>query len=511
MQFYVADGSPQDAPREWEPAVIDLEIDPNAWESVQFSINGLAVPVYVARRFGENRTLADWPRSGPGSYRLRLEAAGASSTRTVTVGSAKLGTDGLAALIEDIERRLPASIALGLQRTGGLIGLRIRPPSENTLEQEILRLRRAVAGPPGEPGLRWLLPAIAVDPHTMLARENHWMRRARSRRMATSGLVQTLTRPGNIDSSALPVRVLDSRTQPTFDVYENRLLKTFVREVLGRLRRLERVTNPDTGPGPEIRELRQSLLEAERRAPFLDELTVTVHAADRLTMVLLREPRYRSLMDRFQEFHRSLWVELDDSRLEAPLQNLPSLYQSWGTLHVIDALLGTGAELGFRVTRQRVVHRRPGSLFVKILRDGEPAVRLEDPALGTSVTLTPERTYGNRGDQRSVSFTQRPDVAVDIRSPSGDLDLVLFDPKYKLDADDERSGIPVKSDVDKMHSYRDAIRDPLGEHLVRFAATLYPGRTQCYGREVAAISAVPGQDDELRRALRGVLRHYLRA
>ena len=113
------------------------------------------------------------------------------------------------------------------------------------------------------------------------------------------------------------------------------------------------------------------------------------------------------------------------------------------------------------------------------------------------------------GGQRSVSFTQRPDVAVDIRSPSGDLDLVLFDPKYKLDTADEESGIPVKSDVDKMHSYRDAIRDPLGEHLVRFAATLDPGRTQCYGREVAAISAVPGQDDELRGALRGVLQLYL--
>ena len=62
-----------------------------------------------------------------------------------------------------------------------------------------------------------------------------------------------------------------------------------------------------------------------------------------------------------------------------------------------------------------------------------------------------------------------------------------------------------------MHSYRDAIRDPLGEHLVRFAATLDAGRTQCYGREVAAISAVPGQDDELRGALRGVLQLYLRA
>ena len=37
---------------------------------VQFSINDVSVPIHVAHRFGESRTLADWPRSGPGSYHL---------------------------------------------------------------------------------------------------------------------------------------------------------------------------------------------------------------------------------------------------------------------------------------------------------------------------------------------------------------------------------------------------------------------------------------------------------
>jgi PD-(D/E)XK nuclease superfamily len=32
-----------------------------------------------------------------------------------------------------------------------------------------------------------------------------------------------------------------------------------------------------------------------------------------------------------------------------------------------------------------------------------------------------------------------------------------------------------KVDIDKMHAYRDAIRDQSGTRVVRYAATLYPG------------------------------------
>ena len=510
MQFYSADGAPLDGPREWEPSVIDLEVGPGDWESVQFSINDVSVPIHVAHRFGESRTLADWPRSGPGAYHLLVNSPTQSQSRIVTVGSAKLGDDGLAALINDLEQRLPTSITLGVQQAGGLVGLHIRPPSENTIEQELLRVRRAVDGPLGEPGLLWLLPQIAADPHHMLFREDLWVRREFAGRVPVAGLVQTLTRPGNVDGNGRPERVLDSRVRRTVDVYENRLLKGFVMEALGRLRRLERIAGvADSELGTEVHEKHQALQEAERRATFLLDVTDSPHTHDRLTMVLLREPRYRALLDRFREFHHSLWVELADERLDAPLQNLPSLYQSWGSLHVIDALLDVGAELGFRVVEQRIVHRRPGTLFVQVMRHGVAALRLEDPTRGVTVTLTPERSYGRSGDPRSVSFLQRPDVAVEIGMPDGDLDMLLFDPKYKLDADDQGSGLPVKSDVDKMHSYRDAIRDGAGRHVVSFAATLYPGTTQHYGSDIAAIGAVPGRENELGETLRETLWRHI--
>ncbi len=100
-------------------------------------------------------------------------------------------------------------------------------------------------------------------------------------------------------------------------------------------------------------------------------------------------------------------------------------------------------------------------------------------------------------------------VAVESSMPDGDLDMLLFDPKYKLDADDQGSGLPVKSDVDKMHSYRDAIRDGAGRHVVSFAATLYPGTTQHYGSDIAAIGAVPGRENELGETLRETLWRHI--
>ena len=64
---------------------------------------------------------------------------------------------------------------------------------------------------------------------------------------------------------------------------------------------------------------------------------------------------------------------------------------------------------------------------------------------------------------------------------------------------------PKKIDIDTMHAYRDAIRDKLDRRVVRFAATLYPGPTTTFGPGLEAISAVPGEDEELNASLRSAI------
>ena len=165
---------------------------------------------------------------------------------------------------------------------------------------------------------------------------------------------------------------------------------------------------------------------------------------------------------------------------------------------VIDALLAAGETAGYKLVRERLVGREGGGAFVRVLPDGGPAVVLMHPTSGTEVRLVPERSYpaGPGSGLRSITYTQRPDIAIEIRIPGERTTVLLFDPKYKLDGElleaAVSDGKPKKVDIDKMHAYRDAIRDDAGDRVVVYAAILYPGPAQEFRGGIEALSAHPG-------------------
>lgn len=55
-------------------------------------------------------------------------------------------------------------------------------------------------------------------------------------------------------------------------------------------------------------------------------------------------------LEGFLEFRRTVGIHLDELALDAPRDNLRSLYEAWGTLQVIKALADTAIELGYTVT-----------------------------------------------------------------------------------------------------------------------------------------------------------------
>jgi predicted component of viral defense system (DUF524 family) len=250
-------------------------------------------------------------------------------------------------------------------------------------------------------------------------------------------------------------------------------------------------------------------LRARSIASFLDEVRLPTHLPTQLTMVLLKRPPYRAALEGYLEFHRSLAVRLEEPALDAPLENLPYLYQLWGTLEVVNVLLEVAAEQGYSVAEQRLVRRDATGAFVQVLPDGVPALMLTHPLHGTEVRLIPERTYGSSGVLRSISYAQRPDVAVELRTPGEPPRLFLFDPKYKLDGEliegESADGKPKKVDIDKMHAYRDAIRDADRRRVVASAVTLYPGPGVQYGPGIAALPARPDEAAELEQHLREIL------
>jgi predicted component of viral defense system (DUF524 family) len=207
-------------------------------------------------------------------------------------------------------------------------------------------------------------------------------------------------------------------------------------------------------------------------------------------------------------FQQHVSIRVDTPALNAPLRELPFLYQLWATMHVIRELLDVGGELGYVARYQRLIGKDARGLFVRALPDGRPAVELEHPQSGRTVRLVPEQSYpaarGAPAGLHSITYSQRPDVAIEVCHPDGEIEVLIFDPKYKVEsfsrAEDRQQGNgdgkeewikPIKGDIDKMHTYRDAIRDSSRRRVVTYAAILYPGPTVRFAGGIAALGAQP--------------------
>lgn len=508
-------GTPIPAPLEWSPALIEVCRPLDRWNQYRLWRNGLELPITLRHLGNRVAIIAEWTLAGAGHYHLRLETPDEVEDVRVTVQPRKLSPAAFRQLLDDLERRLPATIALGLQRTGALAGIQIVPPDETTLAAEVEHVRRAIAGGTGQVGLATILPAIARDPHHVLGSMEKWAERTRARRPPVARLPAAIARRANIDAQGRVLRVIDERVEPSVDVYENRLLRAYVEEVAARLRRLQRITarRSDESLSQSVKRLARELAHARRGAAFLDEVQRPQQLPIRVTMVLLRRPLYRAALEGYLALHRRLVVHLDDPALEAPLENLPHLYQAWGTLMVMAALLEVGAEFGYRVAAQRLVRRDGFGLGGRALPGGKAALVLAGPRHATRVTLRVQPTYGPGPGLRSISFAQRPDVAVEVDQPGERSHVLLFDPKYKLHSDPVEvsdAGRPAKADIDAMHAYRDAIRDATGDRVVDSALILYPGPTVYFGDGIGALQADPSRPESLHEDLMEVLRPLLR-
>lgn len=496
-------GEPIEQPREWTEAFVEVHIDPDEWQVARLTVNSSPIPLTLRRLGGKIRAIADWPRANAGVYELRAELGVTVAARQVTIRPGKLAQESFEALLADLESRLPASVAIGLQRTGGLIGLKLLPPEESTVAQELARLRRAVHGSAKRRGLASVLRELAEDPHRILHPEEVWTRTELARRPHPARLMHAVRTRSNLEAGAFPTHLVDQRVDTTVDVYENRLVRLYHDQVAQRLLRLQRLsgTISTTSLREEVADLRAELASARLNAAFMDEVASTAHVPGQVTMVLLNRPAYHAAFEGYLELHRRISVRLNDPRLDLPLENLPDLYQLWGTLTTCAALLHVAASHGYRLERQSLVRRIGTDIFVQAVPAGKSAIRLTHPDRGTVVTLTPERSYGLSGPLGSISFSQIPDITIALERPDEPPRLLLLDPKYKLDSEAGATplavGRPKKVDIDKMHAYRDAIRDDTRRRVVLAACTIYPGQTVRYAAGIEALQGDPGHPQAL--------------
>jgi hypothetical protein len=499
------------APREWQPALLVLPVHIDRWASVRAFRGGEPMDVSLRHVEGAPRVAARWERAGAGHHRVSVVTDAGATEFVVTVAPSKIDAAAFERLLDDLRFALPAEVALGLDRAGARAGVSRRPRAEVTLAGELERLRRVVLGTDGRMGLADVLVAIGREPYARLATDTVWSPQERARRPDVTQWSRALARAANRDEDGGLRTVPDRRAWHTLDVYENRVVRAYVMLVRHRLEVLRGATRGRAQLVGEVDAMTSALEGGVRHVPWLREVGLLGRAPSEVTMVLARNAPYRAALEGLMTLLRSPTVQLSCPALDAPLANLPSLYQLWATLVAVATLLEQATALGYRVTAHRLVQPTEHGSIVTLVPDGKVILALEDER-GVRAALIPERRYLTKGRLRSVSFEQRPDVVLEVERNASTL-LWILDPKYKLDADADASttdGRPCKADIDKMHAYRDAIRDTAGQRVVQHAAILYPGPDAPFDDGIAALRALPGQDSSLRDALRELFARALR-
>jgi len=348
------------APREWEPAWLEVTLPIEQWGQTRLLRQGQPLELLLKHVGGPPRMVAEWPRSGPGHYEITVERGDTVlERRVITVLPAKISQASLVQMLEDLQSRLPAAVAIGLQRLGGLTGIQLLTPEQTSIAAELVRLRRAVLGSGTRPGLITILEGLAADPYQVLATVNHWVDRQHVRRPLPAALAQAISLPQNLGPDKLPERVLDARVEHTADVYENRLVKLYVKQLELRVRRLVHIFRAgllaDSAGVAQL--LLSQLVSAQRKARFLESVTTPAYLPIQVTMALINRPLYRAAFEGYLEFHRTVAVRLESPALDAPLENLPHLYQVWGLLEVVKTLQRVAVELGYHMKSHQLVAR----------------------------------------------------------------------------------------------------------------------------------------------------------
>jgi hypothetical protein len=509
VRFRTSSGEIHIEPQEWTPYTVLVDLPGHLWRSVQLSIQGITQPVFLRVFDNTECVCAEWPRSNAGRYRLQIQSPLCDVEQLITVWPGKLSTQAFERLLDDLHQSLAVECALSLQKTGGLAGFDLPEPGQQTLEGEVARIRRALFGTNTRLGIIKVLAGLADDPHSSLRSTQHWTQRWRSRRPDPGALASAMARPHNIAPDNSPYQIVDH----SVDTYENQILKLFVRQVEQRLRFLERVAVSRPASSRTISSLQFRLKAAVRRASFLLSVSLPKHDPTNVTMVLTKRPEYRAMFEGFLDFRRSPLVRFEHPDLDSPLDGLPRLYQSWGVVSVINILLHVAGESGFRQRFQNLVHRDAAGLYVRVLPGGTPVLELEHRKTASRIVARAEPSYRRKhGRFRSISYVQRPDLVIEIHRSGRHPRLLVFDPKYNVHAGDTTDSEldpalrPIKGDVDKMHTYRDSIRDECGRRVVEYAATLYPGPSQYFGDSLAALGAIPGDVAQLSHELRSIFR-----
>lgn len=311
-----------------------------------------------------------------------------------------------------------------------------------------------------------LAGSIAKNPHSGLVRKAVAVDAERARRVSRQTIAQALRRDngGAVIPSlgvALPRRIKESVSSPTYDTPENRYYKALIKATYRNLRTLSKTTASGDEDAdryseskffdsirPELKAMERRI-ESVLRTPFMAQVAdATLARPD--SMVFHKHPLYA----RFDKLCRLLNGGLSFAGDIVPIgiKETSLLYEYWCFLKIV-ALL----RLRFDLVEQSVVKLQRMRTTVALAKGKPSAMKFSHAASGKPLYVVYNRLFN-----RLPTIAQKPDNVIQFASEDK---FYIFDAKYKIQFDrdyvrDYGGPGPTTDDVNAMHRYRDAIAIP---------------------------------------------------
>lgn len=311
-----------------------------------------------------------------------------------------------------------------------------------------------------------LTHGIAKAPHSSLVRESVLADTERARRVSHQTISRILRRQnsGKIKLGpgvALPRKIHENVSSPTFDTIENRYFKALIKITYRNIRSLSKVEYSGDEDSDRCSEKRffdsirpklqamERQLESVLRSPFLSQVTDAPPTRPE-SMVFHKHPLYF----RFEKLCRILNGGLSFTRDIIPigLKETSLLYEYWCFLKLVQLLRAR-----FDLEEQTVVQVNRFRTTVTLAKGKSSAMRFTHRS-----TRKPFYVVYNRLFNRLPTLAQKPDNVIQFASKDK---FYLFDAKYRLQFDEEYIKLyggpgPTTDDLNTMHRYRDAIAIP---------------------------------------------------
>jgi hypothetical protein len=532
LTIYDESGAIIESPVEGRSYGIAVDIVKERWGTLSLKLGTISLPL----RMDEEALFAhsELPPCGPGQYELSLACGVFRESRKITVTPQHFTESDIRSMMHDLTEQLPKSIASLLKRCGGLAGTTVGQGRGSTIEQEFANLTLAMRGTTERLGILQILPVLERECHVVMV-SRHELRKANQvRRPDISKLPMAMSMADNITPGGSLKRMYEATVVESFETYENRLVKSYVQTLQGQLSRLKARLKSEPAPpavASELEALSSEFRLTCTRASFLGKVRIPLTSAARITMVLLKNPAYRVVLEDYVALHKQSSIRLAEPALDAPLNRFPYLYQLWANLTVINIMLQFCADSGYTCLSHHLIKRDNDGLFIQFMNAGEVAMELGCPNTGKVVSLVPWRLHAGIKDKQELP----PSTIITIHSPDKPPVSLLFDPNYRVVDDPKQAAVetvakkkssatkksdqidniethaiaPMKENIDELRQCMAQMKGADGVQQAQYGAILYPGQRIQISAGLEALTALPSDQDALKKIIWSVLSHFL--